>query len=256
MPTFLTQQDIVTGFRNLGLPRGDAVEVHSLRSMGYVQGGASTVIQALMEVVGEEGAVVMSAYPISLPLPLTEDEKARGINAKVRFLDADDDSKTGMGIIPDTFKKWPGTVLGKGLHRVCAWGKDAHLHSQGYSYLLSVNGWVLLIGVDIHRCSSMHQAESRIDWPEAITAHFRTPEAILRDYPEDRWYISYHDPAKSPEEDAWGKIQEEAEAHGLVRRGKIGEADCMLFRARPVVDLYEDHLRRDPFKLFGVDRPG
>ncbi len=255
MSTILTQLDLVVGFQSLGLARGDAVEVHnSLRSLGAVQGGAATVIRALMEVVGEAGAIVMSAYPVTMPLPLTSEEKARGITAKVRFLDKNETTKTGMGIISDTFVKWPGTVLGPGFHRVCAWGKDADLHSQGYAYLLSTDGWVLLIGVDIHRCSGMHQAEGRVDWPQAISEYFRTPEAILRDYPQDRWYVSYHDPAKPPDEDAWGKIQDEAEAQGLIRRGKIGQADCLLFRARAVVALYEKHLRSDPFALFGVKR--
>jgi aminoglycoside N3'-acetyltransferase len=253
----VTQKEIVEGFRRLGLTHGDVVEVHSsLCSMGYVEGGASAVIQALMEVVGEEGAIVMSAYPVTLPLPLTEIEKARGITAKVRFFGEDEDFKSGMGIISDTFRKWSGTVLGKGLHRVCAWGKDAQLHSQGYACLLSLDGWVLLVGVDIHRCSSMHQAEGKVTWPEAITEYFRTPQAILQDYPENEWYLAYHDPAKPPDEDAWGKIQDEAEARGLVRRGKIGEADSMLFRARQVVDIYEERLRTDPFSLFGIKPEG
>ena len=75
----LTHQDIVVGLIKLGLPRGAAVEVHSsLSSLGSVEGGAPTVVDALMDVVGEEGAIVMSAYLVTLPLPLTEDEKATG----------------------------------------------------------------------------------------------------------------------------------------------------------------------------------
>ena len=38
----------------------DAVMVHtSLKRMGYVCGGAQTVIEALMEVVGENGTIMM-----------------------------------------------------------------------------------------------------------------------------------------------------------------------------------------------------
>ncbi|MEW5868478.1 MAG: AAC(3) family N-acetyltransferase [Chloroflexota bacterium] len=74
----LTQKDIVDDLKALGLYRGAAVEVHSsLSSMGFVEGGAPAVINALMDVVGEEGAIVMSAYLVTLPLPLTEEEKAR-----------------------------------------------------------------------------------------------------------------------------------------------------------------------------------
>ncbi len=44
----LTQKDIIDGLKGLGLEHGTAVEVHSsLSSMGFVEGGAATVINAL-----------------------------------------------------------------------------------------------------------------------------------------------------------------------------------------------------------------
>jgi len=252
----LTQKDIVNDLTRLGLERGAAVEVHSsLSSLGYVEGGASTVVRALMDVVGEEGAIVMSAYLVTPPLPLTAEEKAKGIIAKVRFLDEGTDCKTGMGIIADTFCKWPNTCMGKGEHRVCAWGHNAKLHSQGYEYLLSIAGWVLLIGVDINRCSSMHTAEDKVELPEEIMEErLRLPEEIQRLYPNTDWYVEYNDPHKPLPENAWGKIQIEAERRGLIKRGRIGKAECMLFKGKPVVDIYEEFLRTDPFKLFGVEK--
>ena len=74
----LTQKDIVDDLKRLGLERGTAVEVHSsLSSLGFVEGGASTVISALMDVVGEDGAIVMSAYLVTPLIPLTEEEKRK-----------------------------------------------------------------------------------------------------------------------------------------------------------------------------------
>ena len=59
----LTEKEIMDDLRKLGIARGTAVEVHSsLSSVGFVEGGAPTVIHALMHVVGEEGTIVMSAY--------------------------------------------------------------------------------------------------------------------------------------------------------------------------------------------------
>ena len=76
----MTSDDIKAGLRQLGLKGGDAVEVHgSLRSFGTVAGGAATVVDALMDVVGVEGALIMSAYPLSAPVALTSEEKTRGI---------------------------------------------------------------------------------------------------------------------------------------------------------------------------------
>jgi aminoglycoside N3'-acetyltransferase len=249
----LAQKDIVDDLKRLGLDRGAAVEVHSsLSSIGVVEGGASTVISALMDVVGEQGAIVMSAYLVTPPLSLTEKEKAQGITAKVRFLDENADCKTGMGRIADTFCRWPNTCLGKGIHRVCAWGHNAQLHSQGYNYLLSIDGWVLLMGVDIGRCSSMHAAEDKVEWPRQIIEHFRLPEAIQLQYPDTEWYIEYHDANQPLPENAWEKVVVEAERRGLIKRGYVGKAECMLFKGKPVVDIYEEFLRTDPFQLFGV----
>jgi aminoglycoside N3'-acetyltransferase len=251
----LTQAEIVDGLKKLGLNRGVAVEVHSsLSSLGYVDGGASAVIKALMEVVGEEGAIVMSAYLVTLPLPLTETERAKGIIAKVRLLEDGTNCKTGMGIIADMFSQWPNVCMGHGAHRVCAWGHNAQRHSQGYGYLLSIEGWVLLLGVDINRCSSMHLAEEKVEWPPALVEHFRLPEEIQCEYPATDWYVQYHDPREPEPEDAWGKVQVEAERRGLIKRGYIGKAECLLFKAKPVVELYEEFLRTDPFALFGVER--
>jgi aminoglycoside N3'-acetyltransferase len=255
MQKMLTKQGIIEDLKRFGLESGAAVEVHSsLRSMGFVDGGAPAVIQALLEVVGEEGAIVMSCYRVTPPLPLSEEEKARGIIAKVHFLDENDGSKTGMGVISDTFRTWPGTCLGKDIHRVCAWGKNAHVHSQGYENLLSIDGWVLLIGVDINRCSSMHTAEDKVEWPTELIKALRLPDEIQQQYPDSDWFVQYQDPLKPPPVDAWGKVIAEAERRGLVRQAQVGEAACLFFKAAAVVGIYEEMLRTDPFKLFGMER--
>ena len=56
----ILKEEIVQKIREVGLEKGDAVMVHtSLKRMGYVCGGAQTVIEALMEVVGENGTIMM-----------------------------------------------------------------------------------------------------------------------------------------------------------------------------------------------------
>ena len=255
MQKSLTQKGIVDDLKRLGLERGAAVEVHSsLSSMGFVEGGASTVINALMEVVGEDGAIIMSAYLVTPLIPLTEEEMKKGITAKVRKFDEHANCKSGMGVIVDTFCKLPNTYLGKGINRVCAWGHNATLHSQGYEYLLSIDGWVLLIGVDIHRCSCMHTAEDKVEWPKEILEYQGLPEEIQEQYPKSDWYVEYQDPHKPLPDDAWGKVQIEAERRGLIKRGYVGQAECMLFKGKPVVDIYEELLRIDPFALFGIEK--
>jgi aminoglycoside 3-N-acetyltransferase len=227
------------------------VEVHSsLRSLGRVEGGAETVLAALSSGVGQEGAIVMSAYPVTPPIPLTGEEIARGLTWKVRILSEDSAERTGMGAIADAFRSWPGVCCGTGLHRVCAWGRDAQWYCEkGYAHLLEVDGWALLMGVGYDRISSLHQAE-KVGFPEAVSRCFRIPEEILKDYPAEEWSIGFG----STPEDAWLKVWEEARGSGLVKEGRIGQARCYFFKAAPVAGIYERWLRADPLGLFGVPK--
>jgi aminoglycoside 3-N-acetyltransferase len=52
-------RELVNGVKELGLEKGDVVLVHSsFKSFGGVEGGPQTVIDALLEVLGEEGTLV------------------------------------------------------------------------------------------------------------------------------------------------------------------------------------------------------
>ena len=59
----IIREDIVNELRKIGLKENDTVMVHtSLKSMGYICGGAQTVIEALNEVVGEVGTIMMQTH--------------------------------------------------------------------------------------------------------------------------------------------------------------------------------------------------
>jgi len=63
----VTQADLVEGFRRVGVQKGDILYCHSsLSRFGYVEGGAESVVDALLEVVGSDGTVAMPAGTYSL----------------------------------------------------------------------------------------------------------------------------------------------------------------------------------------------
>jgi aminoglycoside N3'-acetyltransferase len=95
----------------------------------------------------------------------------------------------------------------------------------------------------------MHQAEVGVQFPEAVKRYWQVPEDIRQNYSDDI-YISY---GGTPH-DAWQKVQDEAERLGQVWRQRIGQAECVLFKARVVVGIYGEWLRTDPFGLHGVER--
>ena len=246
------QRDVEHGCAALGLAPGDVVEVHSsLSAFGRVDGGARAVVDALMQVVGVRGTLLMSAYLVGPAVPLTDHERTRGITWKVKML-TETDERRGLGAIVEEFRQRPGVVCGTGMHQVCVWGSDTARHTQGYRHLLEVDGWVLLLGVGINRCSSLHLAED-VPLPEQIMAYFRAPDTIRREYEEQGLAIGY---CSRQLDDAWEKVFHEADRQGLVRQSQIGQASCQLFRARAMVQLYRDWRHTDPFGLFGVTRDG
>lgn len=250
----MNQSDIERGLRNIGVQSGESLEVHTaLSKFGHVDGGAKTVVDALMAVVGPTGVIVMSAYPISKGRPLSESDKAKCITYKAEHLPEDSAEPTNLGAVVDEFKHRPGVILGRGIHRGAAWGKDAELHAQGYGHLLKTGGKALLMGVGIGNCSSMHIPLDRIGLPDEVSRLCKLPSDVLDEYPEDKWYVEC-DRVPGPPGDAWGKVWEEALSAGRIRSSKIGDSDCHLFVARDVVSIYERHLLTDPWALYGVKK--
>ena len=249
MQISLTQADIEQGLCDLGIKRGDMLEVHSsLSSLGYVEGGADTVVKALMNVVGQEGALVLPAFKISGGMPPTAEDRAMGIAVKIKILG--DDEKNGMGIIPATFRKMPDVLTGTGFKRVAAWGKDADIHVHGYRHLIDNGGRALMIGVDITTMSSMHYVEDSL--PAYIQQKCApSPEALAK-YPADGWIVkSWNLGLVEPH--PWRVIQQRAYERGCVTDGTIGAAKCMLFRVKETIELYREAMMNEPEMLFGVE---
>jgi len=244
----LTRQNLEKGFRALGVREGMMLEVHSsLSSFGHVDGGACTVIAALMNTVGKDGAIVMPTFPISKPLPLSEVDQQRGVTYKAKVFEEASTERSGMGIIADTFRQLPGVLTGRGEYRVSAWGWDAEENSQGLMNLIENGGYALLLGVDIYRLTAMHYVEGKL--PEAIHKLYRASEEVLKHYPKDQWYVE----TGKPPVQAWYKIQDEAYRRGLIRDERIGNSRCMYFRLSEVVRIYEGKIAADPYALFGVE---
>lgn len=82
----MKKNDLVKEFKNIGINEGMELEVHSsLSSFGYVEGGAETVIEALMECVGENGSIFIPALRLSPALEPTKEDMNMGILVKIFF---------------------------------------------------------------------------------------------------------------------------------------------------------------------------
>ena len=242
----VTKSDITKGLINLGVKAGDEIEVHSsLSSFGYVEGGAETVISALKEAVGEQGSIFMPALRLSRELPLTEQDRKMGITTKIQIL-PENCERSAMGIIADTFRNMPDTVTNEGIFRISAWGRSANEVKDGLQYVIHNGGKALLFGVDIYKLTAMHYVEDLL--PDDIKNAFPLCDEINALYPPDKWFIEAGAFSVKP----WYTIQKMAYEKGVIKESKIGNSKVMFFDIWDVVGLYEQELKRNPYKLYGL----
>lgn len=101
---------------NLGIEKGDRIMVTS--SFGNLNGNytPTEIIQLLMDIVTEEGTIMMPYYP-----PMNSDEWVKG-----DYVFDMVNTKSGMGVITNIFSKMPKVLKSKHpVKSVCVWGKDA-----------------------------------------------------------------------------------------------------------------------------------
>jgi len=244
----VTKDDIEKGLCELGLKRGDNVGVHSsLSSLGYVEGGADTVIDALLETVGEEGTVVMPTYSTNRrEIERTQREVELGVTWKYKILPYDpQETPCWTGRIPEAFRKRKGAVRSLNpTHSLAAIGPKADELVQGWNKLLEADGYILLLGVDLGCCSAMHLAEERVHLPPHILEKLEPPQELLEEYGADlgwpKWDIGY-----GPYPD-FAKMEKPCKEHGIMKTVRIGEATVKLLRLRDLINLYAEYLGKNP----------
>jgi len=76
MADFFTKDDLIRDLKKVGVKEGDLLHLKvSMKSIGKVEGGAKTLLEALLDVVGSEGTLVSDAFLTVYPLPLTEEQE-------------------------------------------------------------------------------------------------------------------------------------------------------------------------------------
>lgn len=163
----------------LGVAPGMTLIVHSsLRSIGWVVSGACTVVRAVVEVLGDGGTAAMPcatpycADPATWTDPRVADAWIEEIREHLPVFDIET-TPTSMGVIPETFRNWPGTLrTDHPVESVCARGPAAAAitsehplaFSEGrggpFGKLFDLDSQILLLGVGFNRCTALHFAES------------------------------------------------------------------------------------------------
>ena len=181
-----TIESLKDDFKSLGLKQGDIILVHSsLSQLGWTVGGPVSVIDALISVLGEEATLIMPSFssgntdPKEWQYPPVPKEWFPIIREQMPAFHIDKTPTRGMGIIAETFRKYPGVVRSN--HPVSsfsAWGKYAKYITQGHKLecdlgeesplarIYELDGKIVLLGVNHSSNSSIHLAEYRSEYKE------------------------------------------------------------------------------------------
>jgi len=209
---------------------------------------------ALLEAVGESGSVVVPAYSNNVEqLRATPEEAALGMTWKSRILPFDGKSAgCWTGKIPDTFWRRPEAVRGTDpTHSLSAIGPQARELVKGWHVLRELDGQIVLLGVTLQCCSSMHLGEEGIKLPQYITAKTTRPKELREKYPADQWEIGF-----GPYPD-FLLMEGPCQERGIVSIVRIGDAVVKRFRLRDLTALYAEYLRTSPEMFYHgcVDLP-
>lgn len=228
--------------RALGLGPGDWVLVHSsMKSLGWVEGGPEAVIQALIDAVSPDGMLLFPLF----------------VRAKQEIVDLSREP-TYLGLLPETFRGWPGVersphpthsvgVLGPRAAEVAEShrGKTSVGRGSPLHVLARNGGWVLHLGVNFNTSTILHLAEVLADVPYLDLA-YPGYDVPLTARAADGSLVTT-EPREVPGDSAmFYLVQEEMQRRGLLRCGKVGDADSVMARAAQMLEVAVPMMREDP----------
>ena len=257
-----TVESLQADFRSLGIKKGMVLLVHSsLSAMGWVCGGAVAVIVALQEVLGETGTLVMPTHSTDLSDPSQWENPPvpeswwQTIRETMPAYDPHLTPTRSMGKIVETFRKQNGVF--RSAHpqsSFCARGPQASFivdrHSLAFGMsensplarIYDLQGYVLLLGVGHSSNTSIHLAEYRADFPTKRIVQEGAPISQAG----SRTWTTFEDiDVNASDFDRVGKDFLCSDDGKLVRRGKVGIADCQLMPQHAVVDFAVDWLEKN-----------
>ena len=256
---FVTKNHIVEGLKEVGIQAGDIVMVHtSLSAFGFVCGGAQVVIEALLEVVGNEGTIIM---PTQSWKNMDPEAGVHWEEPKERWQDIRDNwpaydkyltPTNTMGAVAELFRTLPGSERSDHpVRSVAAWGKLAKYFTENHDLvdifgenspvgkLYQQDGKVLLLGVDYDKNTSIHLADVRADYPGKTT---ETVHCAVKENGERKW-IGFETLLVDGEDFVdIGKAFEEKYEIG---KTTIGDATVRVMNQRQLVDFATEWIEKN-----------
>lgn len=249
-----TRASLAADLTALGLSDGDTVLVHtSLRAIGWVPGGRVAVLQALLDVLGPTGTLVVptqtmdNSDPKHWQRPPVPESWWPVIREHMPAFDPALTPTRGMGTLPEAVRTWPGAVRSKhpqasfaavgarATELMATHELDSQLgETSPLAALEQAGARVLLLGVGYDACTAFHLAEYRIPSP-------KTEQGCAVQTTSGREWVTYTDVAINS--DDFARVGAAYEPTATLTRGKVGKADARLFPAAEAIAFAVDWLR-------------
>lgn len=246
-----TVRSLEDDLSTLGVEAGMTLLVHSsLSSLGWVCGGAVSVILALEKAIGADGTLVMPTHSGDLsdpsrwrnpPVPESWWELVR---RETPAYDVDMTPSRGVGVVPECFRRQKGTI--RSAHpsvSFAARGPKARALTEirGFDFptgdgsllsrLYDMDGHLLFLGADFRCATSLHLAEYRASYPSRKVIRCGAPVTVDG---ERRW-IEYDD-VDYDDSDFVRIGAAFVEDTRDVRSGRVASGTAMLMPLRALVD--------------------
>jgi aminoglycoside 3-N-acetyltransferase len=240
----ITKPQLVEDLHKIGIKKGDSLLVHSsLSKIGFVEGGAKTVIEALLETIGEEGNLLFPTFP------------AKGRNKIYLEEHSEFDIRhtpSQMGSITEYFRKMKGVsrsfhptdaVAAKG--PLAEYFTGSHFgqltpynENSPFRKLCDKGGKILMLGTTLNgACTNLHTLEDAVDFKYPVYDE-KIFEVNMKD---EKGNVSVmrtkvHNPLYSAKRNC-DALKPMFENEGVLLNGKIGEAKSMLIDAQGMLNV-------------------
>ena len=186
----VTKSRLVAELQHLGLLPGQTVMLHaSVKNIGWIVGGPDMVLEAILDVLGEAGTLMMLASWEDQPV------SSRGMDGGAAAslsggCPAFNPSRSRaewrkMSILAEYLRTWPGSRRSRHPFGVVAVGRRAEWLTQDEPWLYNngpgsplaklceIPGQVLLLGSPIANIALLHHAEHMANIPKKRIARYR-----------------------------------------------------------------------------------
>ncbi len=254
-----TIKSLKEDFNVLGVEKGNIILMHSsLSQLGWTVGGPVSVIDAILEIISNEGTLIMPTFssgntdPSEWESPPVPKEWWDDIKTNMPAFHPEKTPTLGIGIIAETFRKYPNVIRSNHpTSSFCAWGKYAKYITENHrieidlgegsplAKIYELEGKILLLGVGHSSNSSIHLAEYRTNYKEKC---YNIQGSAVMVNNERKW-IEWKELNVITDdfEDLGRDFEEEI---GYISK-KVGLADARLFSQRKLVDFAIEWIREN-----------